>query len=80
MTEVWRPIKGYEGAYEVSNTGKARSIDRYDRRGFFHKGVELKIRRYEDERFIRLTTNGQSKDRSLDRIFYTTFSEEERLL
>ena len=80
MTEMWRPIKGYEGVYEVSNTGKARSIDRHDRRGVFHKGVELKIRMYEDERFIRLTTNGQSKDRSLDRIFCVTFSEEERLI
>lgn len=54
MTEMWRPIKGYEGVYEVSNTCKARSIDRHDRRGVFHKGVELKIRMYEDERFIRL--------------------------
>ena len=30
MTEMWRPIKGYEGVYEVSNTCKARSIDRHD--------------------------------------------------
>lgn len=80
MAEVWRPIKGYEGVYEVSNTCKARSIDRHDRRGVFHKGVELKIRMYEDEQFIRLTTNGQSKDRSLDRIFCTTFTEGERLV
>lgn len=27
--EVWRPVKGYEGLYEVSNLGNVRSIDRH---------------------------------------------------
>jgi len=26
--EEWRPVKGYEGLYEVSNTGFVRSVDR----------------------------------------------------
>lgn len=26
--EVWRPIAGYEGLYEVSNLGRVRSLDR----------------------------------------------------
>jgi len=26
--EIWRPIKGYEGLYEVSNFGRVRSLDR----------------------------------------------------
>lgn len=28
-TEIWRPVVGYEGLYEVSNTGKVRSLFRY---------------------------------------------------
>lgn len=28
MIEEWKPIKGYEGFYEVSNTGKVRSVNR----------------------------------------------------
>ena len=28
MNEVWKPVEGYEGFYEVSNTGKVRSVDR----------------------------------------------------
>lgn len=28
LTEKWKPIKNYEGLYEVSNTGKVRSVTR----------------------------------------------------
>lgn len=37
MKEVWKDIKGYEGIYQVSNTGKVRSLDRkvwnYNKKG-----------------------------------------------
>ena len=36
MTEIWKPVEGYEGYYEVSNTGKVRSLERT---------IELKGRR-----------------------------------
>lgn len=29
FNEVWKPIKGYERLYEVSNLGNVRSLDRY---------------------------------------------------
>lgn len=28
MEEIWKPVKGYEGYYEVSNLGRVRSLDR----------------------------------------------------
>lgn len=28
MEEIWRPVAGYEGIYEVSNRGRVRSLDR----------------------------------------------------
>lgn len=31
MNEVWRPVKGYETLYEVSNFGRVRSLFRYKR-------------------------------------------------
>lgn len=31
--EIWKPIKGYEGIYEVSSYGRVRSLDRYIRKG-----------------------------------------------
>lgn len=33
MLEEWRPVVGYEGAYEVSDLGRVRSLDRIDSRG-----------------------------------------------
>lgn len=29
MEEIWKPIKGYEGIYEVSSYGRVRSLDRH---------------------------------------------------
>ena len=26
--EIWKPVKDYEGLYEVSNLGKVRALDR----------------------------------------------------
>lgn len=45
MNEEWRPIEGYEGLYEVSNTGRVRSLDMYVKIGYgsyrLHKGKVL---------------------------------------
>ena len=30
MNEQWRPVKGYEGKYEVSDLGRVRSLDRQE--------------------------------------------------
>lgn len=30
MEEIWKPVKGFEGYYEVSNLGRVRRLDRYD--------------------------------------------------
>lgn len=50
MTEIWKAVVGFEGAYEVSNLGRVRSLDRtihtVSRRGLAHtkrlKGRVLK--------------------------------------
>lgn len=39
MEEIWKPVVGYEGLYEVSNYGNVRSVDRYVSRGC--KGITL---------------------------------------
>lgn len=32
MEEIWKPISGFEGLYEVSNLGRVRSVDRVIKR------------------------------------------------
>ena len=41
--EIWRPVVGYEGLYEVSSYGRVRSLDRYVRCKSYklHKGKVL---------------------------------------
>ena len=41
--EIWRPVVGYEGLYEVSSYGRVRSLDRYDGRNRFLKGRILTL-------------------------------------
>lgn len=42
ITEIWKPVQGYEGYYEVSNVPRVRSVDRTvickDGRVWFFKG------------------------------------------
>lgn len=51
MEEEWKPVKGYEGIYEVSSRGEVRSVDRIvysTSKGigieFIKKGITLKNR------------------------------------
>lgn len=39
MSENWKPVKDYEGIYEVSDTGLVRSLDRVDSLKRFKRGV-----------------------------------------
>lgn len=45
MPSIWKDVRGFEGLYQVSTTGKVRSLTRYierkDRR-YLHRGKELK--------------------------------------
>ena len=37
MKEEWRPVRNYEGLYEVSNMGRIKSLERtvWDNRGYY---------------------------------------------
>ena len=45
MDVIWKDIKGYEGLYQVSNTGLVKGIDRfvkpYDKSGYWWRGKIL---------------------------------------
>lgn len=43
--EIWKPIKDYEGLYEVSNLGRVRSVDHYVIQPNPHNGDLQKVMR-----------------------------------
>ena len=38
MEEIWKPVKGYEGCYEISNFGRVKSLYRE-----IHRRIEMVI-------------------------------------
>lgn len=40
--ETWKPIKGFENNYGVSNRGRVRSLEHFDKNGKIHPGKLLK--------------------------------------
>ena len=73
--EIWKPIKGYEGLYEVSNLGRVRSLDREimcsNGAKHTHKGKILKLQ-VENLRWVTYKENMNNeltKENMRDRVF-----------
>ena len=68
--EIWKPIKDFEGYYEVSNIGRVRSLN-YKRTG---KGKILKnIEDYKGYLEVGLTKNGKRKQFKIHRLVAEAF-------
>lgn len=77
FNEIWKPIKYYEGLYEVSNKGNVRSVDRYVMHGnryCFLKGKPKKAYYNSDGHLkVRLYKNGQGKHYFIHRLAANAF-------
>lgn len=75
MKEIWKPVVGYEGLYEVSNLGRVRSLDRIDSRGHFKKSVVLKQRLESPDRYytVSLYLGGKRKLKYVHRLVAESF-------
>lgn len=70
MVEVWKPVVGHEGLYEISNTGKVRSLN-YRRTG---KVRELKpVTDGGGYLLVRLFRDGESKLHLLHKLVMEAF-------
>lgn len=70
MTEVWLPVKGYEGIYEVSSLGRVRSLTRrVDHRHYVttRQGQMLKPLLHQARGYLRVSLNrdGSAKVRDI---------------
>lgn len=75
--EEWRDAKGYEGSYQVSNTGLVRSVDKIVRcrNGYaLKKGRLLKYsHNLKGYRMLSVSVNGKTKTVTIHRLIATTF-------
>lgn len=70
MEEEWRDIKGYEGLYQVSNTGKLRSLN------YRKTGREKLLKPQTDKNgylFVGIRKNGKRKFKKIHRLVAETF-------
>lgn len=75
--EIWKPVKDYEGLYEVSNLGKVRALDRK----VITKNGVVKIRKSREKKqskcigyaYIGLTKEGISKTFRVHRLVAQAF-------
>jgi hypothetical protein len=77
MKETWKAIEGYEGAYEVSNLGQVRSLDRVvegPRGPKKLKGRVLKQRTHnKGYRQLKLSKDGKKKTLLVHRLVVLAF-------
>lgn len=79
-SEIWKPIKGYEGMYEISNKGNVKSIDRIIEdcigRKKLYKGKILKKEKSIHGYYqVPLYKNGKAKLFSVHRLVAYAFIE-----
>ncbi|HCT82476.1 NUMOD4 domain-containing protein [Streptococcus sp.] len=70
--EYWKPIKGYEGFYEVSNKGNVRSVERFDRLGRRRKSELISVNGVQQ---LGLYHDGKRKNLSVKNLVADAFLE-----
>ena len=78
--EIWRDIKEYEGYYQVSNSGRFRSLDRLVWNGYSFTKILGKILNEKRRDGIILTKDGISKSMWSKGIVIKTFEDNIDLL
>ena len=68
--EIWKPIEGFEGLYEISNIGRVKSIGTYNtcKRGIMNPMIDS-----DGYLHVRLYNNSVSKDIAIHRLVAIAF-------
>lgn len=79
MTEVWKPVIGFEDCYEVSNTGLVRSIDRCIEKSngelLNRKGVLIKLQKNAFDYYtVTLTRDSKKSTKLVHSLVLTSFT------
>lgn len=78
LNEVWKPVVGYKGIYEVSNLGNVKVLDRFiirERNGTYIKKGHFLKKELDNQGYYRvtLTKNNNSKHKLVSRLVAQAF-------
>ena len=77
MEEIWKDIKGYEGCYQVSSSGRIKSIERIVRGPSGNKKIKSRILKEFKNQFgyymVSLFKNGKHKNFQVHRLVAHSF-------
>ena len=74
MIEIWKPIKNYEGCYEISNLGRVKSLSRQVKGGRTTEELILKpIKNSHGYLQVDLCLNGKMKHHKIHRLVAEAF-------
>ncbi|MCO4623571.1 hypothetical protein Si046_01216 [Streptococcus infantarius subsp. infantarius] len=73
--ELWKPIKGFEGFYEVSSEGRVRSVDRIDARGQHRKSKIMSVKKIQNTKKVTFFRDGKNKTFTLRKLVADAFLE-----
>lgn len=77
MKEIWKPIKGYEGYYEVSNLGNVKSLPRqkFNGKGYYTLRERLMKPTHDNKGYERVTLNinGKGSTKKVHRLVAQAF-------
>lgn len=71
--EVWKPVKGYEGLYKVSNKGRVRSVERRDARGQLRKSKIMSVKKIRNTKKVTFFRDGKQKTIALKKLVVDAF-------
>lgn len=74
--EIWKPISGFEGLYEISTKGRVKSLARMVTTGFgvrFKPEIMMKLQDSQGYRNVQLKVNGRFKNYRIHRLVAETF-------
>ena len=73
--ELWKPVKGFEGFYEVSSEGRVRSVDRIDARGQHRNSKIMSVKKIQNTKKVTFFRDGKNKTFTLRKLVADAFLE-----
>lgn len=72
--EIWKPIKGFEGSYEVSNYGNVRSLDRMVKclNGYEHRNGKM-LKPHKNKKGYMSVSLGKNNQKLVHRLVAEAF-------